>query len=78
MLVIRLRIPELLAEHGLTPYALAKRSQGRISMSTAYRLRQSGGRLETFSGDLIEGLCDAFGFDDTATLFEIEKKRRSR
>lgn len=77
-MLVRLRIPELLAEHKLTPYALSKRSDGRISMSTAYRLKDSGGRLDTFSADLLEALCDVFDLDDTSMLLERDKKRRSR
>jgi DNA-binding Xre family transcriptional regulator len=73
---VRIRITELLAEHQITPYALAKRSQGRISLSTAYRLKDSNGRLATFSSDLLEALCDVFGYDDTGPLFERDKKRR--
>ena len=42
---VRLRIPELLEEHGLTPYRLSKRSGGRISLSTAYRLVRLKGRV---------------------------------
>ncbi len=46
--VLRLRLPELLEEREMTPYALAKASRGRISMSTAYRLARLKGRVETF------------------------------
>jgi len=77
MLMLRLRIPELLAKRGLTPYALAKRSGGRISMSTAYRLRENGGRLETFSATLIEGLLDVFAVD-IAELMERVPERRAK
>jgi transcriptional regulator with XRE-family HTH domain len=76
---VRLRIRELLAEHQLTYYAIAKQSGGRISMSTAYRLKESDGRLDTFSADMLEALCDIFGLDDTGPLLEREpKKRRGR
>ena len=34
----RLRFPELLEERGLTPYAFAKLTGGKISNATAYRL----------------------------------------
>ncbi len=55
-MLMRLRFPELLGE--MSPYALAKASNGRISMSTAYRLTRLGGRVKTFDADLLEALCD--------------------
>ena len=55
---MRLRLPELLKTHGLTPYALAVRSDGRISMSTAYRIVRQRGRVACFDADLLEALCD--------------------
>jgi DNA-binding Xre family transcriptional regulator len=58
---MRVRIPELLKSSGLTPYALAKRSGDRISLSTAYRLTRSKGRLNTFDAEVLEALCDIFG-----------------
>jgi DNA-binding Xre family transcriptional regulator len=60
-MTLRVRIPELLEARGMTPYALAKASAGRISMSTAYRLRDSEGRLETYAADLLEALSDVLG-----------------
>ncbi|HEX5409189.1 MAG TPA: helix-turn-helix transcriptional regulator [Gemmatimonadaceae bacterium] len=72
---MRLRVPELLAEHGLTPYALSRRSGGRISMSTAYRLRENKGVLETYSGELLEALCDVFHIEP-GDLLEREKGRK--
>jgi DNA-binding Xre family transcriptional regulator len=56
--MLRLRLPELLERRGMTPYALAKASGGRISMSTAYRLARLRGRLETFDRDVLDALCD--------------------
>jgi DNA-binding Xre family transcriptional regulator len=77
-MLMRLRIPELLAEHGLTPYALSRRSGGRISMSTAYRLRENGGRLETYGADLLEALCDVFNVGPGELLERDAKKKRAR
>jgi len=77
-MLMRLRIPELLAEHGLTPYALSRRSDGRISMSTAYRLRENEGQLETFSGELLEALCDVFNVEPGELLERDSGKRRRR
>jgi DNA-binding Xre family transcriptional regulator len=55
---MRLRIRELLAERGMTAYALAKASDGRIPMQSAYRLVQEDGRLPTFKASVLEALCD--------------------
>ena len=56
--MLRLRLPELLEERDMTPYALAKASRGRISMSTAYRLARLKGRVETFDRSVLDALCD--------------------
>jgi DNA-binding Xre family transcriptional regulator len=71
---MRLRIPELLEKHAMTPYALSKRSGGRVSLSTAYRLNRSRGKVATFDGELLEALCDVFGVGPGEVL-EREKKR---
>jgi DNA-binding Xre family transcriptional regulator len=76
-MLMRLRIPELLAEHGITPYALSKKSGGRISMSTAYRLKDSKGRLETYRADMLEALCDVFRIEDLGDLLERDKRKRA-
>ena len=60
LMLVRLRIPELLKQHDMTPYALSKASGGRISMSTAYRLQEREGRLQSYEADLLEALCDVF------------------
>ena len=59
---MRLRLPELLAEHKppMTAYAVAKASKGRISLSTIYRLNRNRGRVANFDGELLEALCDVF------------------
>jgi predicted transcriptional regulator len=44
---IRLRLPQLLAEHETTAYALAKRSRGRLDPSTLYRLVRGRGRVRS-------------------------------
>jgi hypothetical protein len=77
-MLMRLRIPELLRDHKLTPYALAKRSDGRISMSTAYRLKEAEGRLETYSAELLEALCDVFGIKSLDELLERDAPKRGR
>lgn len=74
---MRLRLPELLTEDGrdVSPYRLSRESGGRISMSTAYRLKRERGRLETFRSDILDALCDVLGVTP-GELFEREKKRR--
>lgn len=53
----------------MTAYGLAKASDGRISLSTAYRLA-SGTGGERPSMDILEALCDVFAIDDPGPLFE--------
>lgn len=55
---MRLRLPELLEEHSITPYGLHKASEGRISLSTAYRLTRNRGVVKMFDAELLEALCD--------------------
>lgn len=55
---MRLRLPELLDERGMTPYALARASGGRIDMSQAYRLTRSRGQVRYLDTRLLEALCD--------------------
>jgi DNA-binding Xre family transcriptional regulator len=72
---MRVRIPELLEQHGLTPYALSKRSGGRISLSTAYRLNRNRGHAHTFDSTLLEALCDALGVGPGELLERDQAKR---
>jgi DNA-binding Xre family transcriptional regulator len=87
---MRLRLPELLAEHKppLTAYgvhkAAGKDKEGkhRISLSTIYRLNRNEGRVTNFDGELLEALCDVFGVEP-GRLLEREGvgkkvKRRGR
>jgi DNA-binding Xre family transcriptional regulator len=60
-MLMRLRIPELTGD--MTAYELSKRSGGRISMSTAYRLVEKEGRLHTFDAALLEALCDVLAVE---------------
>lgn len=73
---MRLRFPELLAAHELTAYEVAKRSDGRISRSWAYRAKKLKGKLGTFGAVELEALCDVFGVEPEA-LWERDKKRRT-
>jgi len=73
---MRLRLPELLAEHKLTPYAVAKASGDRISLTTIYRLTRNRGRVANFNGELLEALCDVLGVGPEA-LLEREGHRKA-
>jgi DNA-binding Xre family transcriptional regulator len=57
---VRLRIDELLRKRGLTVYALAKASKGRISLPMAYRLVRRRGRFTTIKSDVLDALCEVF------------------
>jgi DNA-binding Xre family transcriptional regulator len=73
---MRLRLPELLKEHKMTPYGLAKASEGRISVSTAYRLVRQRGEVKLFEAELLDAMCDVLGVEP-GKLFE-RKRRKSR
>lgn len=76
---MRVRIPELLEERGLTPYSLAMKSGSRISLSAAHRLARAQGRVKLFSADLLEALCDVLEVDPGELLErEAPKRRRGR
>jgi hypothetical protein len=74
---MRLRFPELFRECGITPYQLAKRSKGRIAVSTAYRWQQLAGRVKSFDGEVVEDLCDILDLE-LAQVIELEGVRRRR
>jgi DNA-binding Xre family transcriptional regulator len=75
---VRLRIPELLEEAGLTPYHLSKQSGGRISLSTAYRLVRLQGRVRRFEADMLEVLCDVLEIKEPGKLFELEGHKATK
>ena len=64
---MRLRVTELLEKQGWTAYRLAQQSDGRISLSTAYRLAR--GEVTSPSTDLLDALCDVFKIKDPGPLF---------
>lgn len=79
LMEVRLRFPELLDEHKppLTPYALAKKSEGRISLSVAYRLIRRKGAARYFDSELLEALCDVLGVKP-GDLLERETRRKGK
>lgn len=68
-MLMRLRFTDLLAKAGMTPYTFAKASGGRMSPSTAYRIRKADGRLGTFDNTTLDTICDVLGVPPTE-LFE--------
>lgn len=71
---VRLRIVELLRRRGMTPYALAKESAGRISLPMAYRLVRARGRFVTVKATVLEALCDVLSVA-AGDLLESEPRR---
>jgi len=72
---MRLRIPELLSEKETNAYRVARDSGGRISYSTIYRLKKARGRLEAYTNDVLDALCDVLGVEP-GDLWERDKKTR--
>lgn len=77
-MLVRIRLPELLDERGLTAYAVAKKSEGRIDPSTLYRLVRARGRVEFLKSDLLEALCDVLGVGPGELLEREGKRKRGR
>lgn len=81
---MRLRVPELLAERDMTAYGLYKASNGRISLSAAYRL--ATGEFRAISKEVLETLCEIFELSNPGPLFTnggqagvgVKKHNRSR
>jgi DNA-binding Xre family transcriptional regulator len=76
---MRLRLPELLKTRHLTAYALAKHSDGRISMALAYRLAKSQGVFGSVRPQTLTALCDVLAVKP-GDLFErisaVKKRKR--
>ena len=75
---MRIRLPELLAEHKTTAYAIAQRSNGRIDQSTLYRLARKRGIVRYLDADLLEALCDVLGVGPEKLLEREPTKRRGK
>jgi DNA-binding Xre family transcriptional regulator len=73
---MKLRVRELLAERGITAYELAKRSRGRISESTAYRL--AANEWKQLSSSVMDALCDVLDIADPGPLFAREGRKRGK
>jgi len=70
---VRIRLPEVLTEHKITAYEVAKRSDGRVIPSTLYRLVRQRGRVRMFDGALLETLCEILNVEPGVLL---ERRRR--
>lgn len=73
---MRLRIPELFEARALTAYGFAKASDGRVSLSTAFRLVRLRGELKSFDAALLESLCDVLDVTPCDLLERTTKKRK--
>ncbi len=67
--VLRLRLRQVLAARGLTPYGLAKFTG--LSLNTIYRLTRPNGRFRLIRADTLERLCGALRVTPSE-LFDYE------
>ncbi len=74
---MRIRLPELLKERGLTAYGLAAASKGRIDMSTLYRLTRAKGHVRYLDSQLLDALCDTLDVEP-GELLERKASRKGR
>lgn len=66
---MRIRLAELMAAHGIeNAHDLAKRSGGRIPITTAYRIVGNEGQLDRRLAGLLEALCDVFDVEPCELL----------
>jgi DNA-binding Xre family transcriptional regulator len=77
MEVMRVRLPELLEERGLTAHAAALQSGGRINRATLYRIVRARGRIRLLDTDLLEALCDVLDVEP-GELLERDKKKKGK
>jgi DNA-binding Xre family transcriptional regulator len=75
---MRLRLAELLESRGLTAYAIAQQSDGRISTSALYRLLKSDGRARYLDAELLDALCDVLDVGPGDLLEHERPGRRAR
>ncbi len=73
---MRIRLPEVLTEHKITAYEVARRSDGRVIPSTLYRLVRQRGQVRMFDGVLLDTLCEILNVEPNALL--ERGRRRSR
>lgn len=61
----------------MTAYELSKRSEGRITLSTIYRLARQQGRVRYIDADVAQAICDVLSITP-ARLFDHENDGRDR
>jgi DNA-binding Xre family transcriptional regulator len=75
-MLMRYRLPELMAERGWTAYRVAKETGDRISISTVSRIAARKGKVGALRSNVIDALMDAFKLDDFNELMERDKPRK--
>jgi DNA-binding Xre family transcriptional regulator len=75
---MRLRLPELLKARDMTPYALARASRGRISMSLAYRMQRERGAFKCLSPEALDALCEILRVGPGELFEELPEKKGKR
>lgn len=70
--MVRLRIHHLMAQRGISAYALSRGAQ--LSYPSAYRLSRPGGRFGRLHADTLERLCEFFKVQPGALLEWVPKK----
>lgn len=75
---MRVRLAELLEARGLTAYAVAQQSGGRVSTSALYRLLKAGGRPRLLDAELLDALCDVLDVEPGELLERDGRTSRRR
>lgn len=75
---IRLRLRELLADKGMSWYALSRDSRGRISLSTAYRIKKGDGRGRFYDAEILDAICETLNVPASALLERVPGKSKRR
>jgi DNA-binding Xre family transcriptional regulator len=72
--MVRLRIDRLMAQRGITAYALSRGA--KLSYPSAYRLSRPGGRFGRLHADTLDRLCAYFDVQPGAILEWSPGRRR--
>ena len=71
--MVRLRIHQVMAERGITAYALSRGAQ--ISYPSAYRLSRPAGRFGRMHADTLDRLCRSFDVQPGARREWVPRRR---
>jgi DNA-binding Xre family transcriptional regulator len=71
--MVRLRIHQVMAERGITAYALSRGAQ--ISYPSAYRLSRPAGRFGRMHADTLDRLCRYFDVQPGALMEWVPRSR---